>query len=218
MDFDEYQKAALRTASPLTTERERLLCGQAGLCGESGEVADIIKKFAFHGHPLDRAKLLKEMGDVMWYIALLSDGLGVTMEQVAMLNIEKLKARYPDGFSTERSLNREDPAPDKAPMQGDAAHLRVIEEALVVFAADEARRLAGDDVDPIGSFTDACRHVATRLAFPGTFPVLNGSMRKKMLRTYERFDRAQQGPDCLTSREAFFWAMNGFVDDLLEGT
>lgn len=107
MDFDAYQKAALRTASPLTTERDRLLCGQAGLCGESGEVADIIKKFAFHGHPLDRDKVAKELGDVMWYISLLSDAIGMTMGQIAALNIEKLKARYPDGFSTERSMNRE---------------------------------------------------------------------------------------------------------------
>lgn len=79
-----------------------------GLAGESGEVADLIKKHLGHGHSLDKGKLTKELGDVLWYIAVLSSEVGMSLEEVAEANLAKLRARYPEGFSTERSLNRND--------------------------------------------------------------------------------------------------------------
>lgn len=82
-----------------------LLCG---LTGESGEVADLIKKHFGHGHELDRDKLKKELGDVLWYLARLSAEFGILLSDVADSNIAKLRARYPNGFSEEASKNRKE--------------------------------------------------------------------------------------------------------------
>lgn len=106
MTFTTYEQAALRAAAPLTTKRDRLTCGALGLAGESGEAADLVKKHLFHSHPLDRDKLLKELGDVLWYLALLANAAGSTLDEVAAANLAKLRARYPDGFDPERSMNR----------------------------------------------------------------------------------------------------------------
>jgi NTP pyrophosphatase (non-canonical NTP hydrolase) len=84
----------------------QLICGGMGVAGESGEVCDYIKKIIFHGHELDKNKIIKECGDVLWYIALIADGINVDMDTIAQTNINKLKARYPDGFDEERSKNR----------------------------------------------------------------------------------------------------------------
>ena len=65
---------------------------------------DAIKKHLYHGH--DMKNLKEELGDVMWYVAALSSMFGIDMEEVAEANIEKLRKRYPDGFSKERSINR----------------------------------------------------------------------------------------------------------------
>lgn len=78
-----------------------------GLTGESGEVADIVKKWRAHGHTLDETKIIDELGDVLWYIALAADALGTTMDTIAYLNFAKLRRRYPNGFETERSINRD---------------------------------------------------------------------------------------------------------------
>jgi NTP pyrophosphatase (non-canonical NTP hydrolase) len=105
--LDEYQKLAARTLSPLATDGTLLAVTALGLTGEAGEVADLLKKHLGHGHPLDREKLLKEVGDVCWYIAALCTVLDADLSEVAAANIEKLRRRYPEGFSTERSLHRE---------------------------------------------------------------------------------------------------------------
>ena len=110
-EFDEYQELALRTASPesLVDERTMLNAAALGLNGEAGEIADHVKKVLFHGHPLDEAtrdKIAKEIGDILWYCAIGSRGIGVPLSEIARMNVEKLKRRYPEGFSSERSLNR----------------------------------------------------------------------------------------------------------------
>jgi NTP pyrophosphatase (non-canonical NTP hydrolase) len=106
MDANEYQRLALRTEAPGREQRERLLNAALGLCGEAGEFADSLKKAEFHSHPLDVAELRKELGDVLWYAALACDALGLSMGEVMAENIEKLRRRYPEGFSSERSLQR----------------------------------------------------------------------------------------------------------------
>lgn len=105
MEINEYQKAALRTANSEMSD-DMILNGILGLCGETGEVSDHIKKYMFQGHELDQDKLVNELGDVCWYIAILASGLNVDLETVMKKNIEKLQRRYPDGFDTERSLHR----------------------------------------------------------------------------------------------------------------
>jgi NTP pyrophosphatase (non-canonical NTP hydrolase) len=106
MTFQEYQAQAKRTAGePPYTDMDLAVAG-LGIAGEAGEVADYLKKVLSHGHPLDRAKLIHELGDVQWYIAQICTLLGIDLEQVPWANLEKLKTRYPDGFDPNRSQNR----------------------------------------------------------------------------------------------------------------
>lgn len=78
-----------------------------GLSGEVGEVNDIIKKWIFHEKELDETHLIKELGDVMWYISLMAESFGITLEEICERNIEKLRNRYPEGFDVQRANNRE---------------------------------------------------------------------------------------------------------------
>lgn len=105
--IDEYQAMAERFVNRDLSERDLVGSVAMGVAGEAGEVADAIKKVLYHGHPLDRLNLENELGDVLWYVALGCTVLGVPMSEVASMNIRKLSARYPEGFSCERSLNRE---------------------------------------------------------------------------------------------------------------
>ena len=107
MTINEYQTAALRTAqTDKLTARELLLNSALGLCGESGEVADLVKKHRFQGHDLDFEHIAKELGDISWYLAVGAYAIGLDLETIFRMNIEKLKARYPNGFSADRSLHR----------------------------------------------------------------------------------------------------------------
>lgn len=106
MALDEYQRLAQRTANANTISG-KIENGILGLCGETGEIADIWKKYLHQGHELDKAHMIEELGDVLWYCAELAAGLGVGLAEVAERNVEKLRARYPDGFDAERSRNRE---------------------------------------------------------------------------------------------------------------
>lgn len=105
MTTNEYQQLALRTANPLPPD-ELLLNGVLGLSGESGECSDLVKKHRYQGHDLDAEKLVKELGDCAWYLAIASHALGYELETVLNKNIAKLQARYPNGFDPERSRNR----------------------------------------------------------------------------------------------------------------
>ena len=108
MQINEYQALALRTMNPDISKKDMLINSMMGLCGESGEAIDIVKKHLFHGHALDREKLIKELGDIAWYLAEAAQALDVPLEEVLEKNIEKLKKRYPEGFDTERSIHREE--------------------------------------------------------------------------------------------------------------
>lgn len=92
--LNEYQVEAMRF-QPHTPELTNVALG---LCGEAGEFAEHVKKVMFMGKELDRTHLVKELGDVMWYVALACEVLGVDLQDVADLNIAKLAARYPNGF------------------------------------------------------------------------------------------------------------------------
>ena len=107
MTINEYQKLALTTLNPELSKKDVLINGVMGLCGESGEAIDIVKKHLHQGHELDREKLIKELGDIAWYLAETAAALDVPLEEVLERNIEKLRSRYPEGFSPDRSVNRE---------------------------------------------------------------------------------------------------------------
>ena len=105
MTANEYQREAMRTLNPALDRDAVLLNGVMGLCGEAGEAINIVKKHLAQGHPLDREALIRELGDVAWYLA---------VETVLRINLAKLRARYPEGFSAEQSMHRDEaPALDK---------------------------------------------------------------------------------------------------------
>ena len=106
MTINEYQKLAMTTLNSELDKKDVLINGVMGLCGESGEVIDIVKKHLAQGHELDKEKIIKELGDVAWYMAEIATVLDVELEDVLVQNIEKLKKRYPEGFSVEKSIHR----------------------------------------------------------------------------------------------------------------
>lgn len=108
MSANEYQFLTRRTAGVHKDPAIGLVNWSMGLAGETGEVVDYLKKCVFHGHDLDKEKLTKELGDVLWYLARIADDCSISLEQVMIENIEKLKRRYPEGFSVERSVNRDE--------------------------------------------------------------------------------------------------------------
>lgn len=107
MTLSDYQTAAMRTATPGDPKTD-LAIAALGLVGEGGEVAELVKKHLGHGHPLDRDVVIKELGDVLWYIARLAALVGSDVEEVAAANVAKLLKRYPAGFSSEASMARVD--------------------------------------------------------------------------------------------------------------
>lgn len=105
MTIKEYQRKAMRTATHKCYDAAN---AALGLTGEAGEVADEVKKCMYQGHPWQPSKIIEELGDVLWYVALMADLMNVPLEYVMQANIEKLERRYPDGFSPEASVNREE--------------------------------------------------------------------------------------------------------------
>lgn len=108
MTANGYQQAALRTMNTTLSKRDVLINGVMGLCGEAGEAIDIVKKHLAQGHDLDREKLIKELGDCAWYLAETAYALDVPLEEVLQRNIDKLAARYPEGFEADKSLHRKE--------------------------------------------------------------------------------------------------------------
>ena len=106
MTINEYQELAMRTVNPDLDKNQMLINSVMGLCGESGEAIDIVKKWYAHGHELDREHLKKELGDIAWYLAEAATALEIELSDVLEANIEKLKKRYPEGFQTKKSVER----------------------------------------------------------------------------------------------------------------
>lgn len=93
-----------------TQDQQRLLNAATGIAGEAGELSDLVKKHVFHEHPLTeemKKKFFFELGDTLYYLAVMATTLGFSIEDVMAGNVEKLRKRYPDGFSSERSINRD---------------------------------------------------------------------------------------------------------------
>lgn len=120
MQANEYQELAMRTNdgkakerlnyqlnyNNMTTDIGGVLNACLGLSGEVGELNDLVKKFVFHQKPMDEVHFKKEIGDVCWYIAMICESCGYDLNQIMQMNIDKLKARYPEGFDTEKANNR----------------------------------------------------------------------------------------------------------------
>lgn len=121
MRGNEYQQLAMRTNDGLNRLRledaianqgdisvSQLLNGALGLTGEAGEVSDLIKKGIFHENGIHLEHLKKECGDVMWYLAMIADACNFTLDEVMQMNVDKLGARYPQGFDTYRANHRQE--------------------------------------------------------------------------------------------------------------
>ena len=108
MTPNEYQKACMRTLSEECKADPGLglLNGLMGLNGEAGECIDIYKKAMFQGHALDVEHIAKELGDVAWYLAISAESIGYDLEKIFKMNVDKLMARYPEGFDADLSQNR----------------------------------------------------------------------------------------------------------------
>lgn len=123
MEAKVYQQLAMRTNDGKASERVTdkletitsdtydiggVLNGCLGLTGEAGEVSDMIKKWIFHQKELDAEHLKKEIGDVMWYVAMICESMDFNLDEILQMNVDKLKARYPEGFDTVRANNRKE--------------------------------------------------------------------------------------------------------------
>lgn len=106
LTLNEYQEAAARTINPSLSLEKAHMHALHEIAAEVGEIHSIYQK-ELQGHPYDVRHLMREIGDLLWGIAELCTTKGITLGEVATMNIEKLKQRYPDGFTAERSLHRE---------------------------------------------------------------------------------------------------------------
>lgn len=104
----QYQIDVNRTRNRSLTQQEELANYTLGLVCEAGEFGDMIKKTVYHGHAFDSLSAEKELGDVLWYLANICNILGLDMERIMSLNLDKLTARYPEGFSQADSIARRD--------------------------------------------------------------------------------------------------------------
>lgn len=105
MQLSEYQNLAMRTRKPLPKDQQ-LAMACMGLAGESGEFVDYMKKCVFHNADYSPVRAAKELGDVLWYVAAAASALGLSLDDVGMGNIEKLRERYPDSYNDFLANNR----------------------------------------------------------------------------------------------------------------
>ena len=108
-DADIYQLDVLKYAPDYQHYMPNVLYAAIGMCGEAGEVSELIKKYAYHGHTIDTEHLARELGDVLWYVSYMANLFGYSLGEIMEMNQEKLAKRYPDGkFDEERSKNRKE--------------------------------------------------------------------------------------------------------------
>lgn len=108
-DVDAYQQNILKYAPDHHDYLLNVIYAAMGMCGEAGEVSELIKKYAYHGHTIDTEHLARELGDVLWYVSYMAHLFGYPLGKIMEMNQEKLAKRYPDGkFDAERSRNRKE--------------------------------------------------------------------------------------------------------------
>lgn len=106
MTVNEYHELAMKTLNCELGKKDILINSVMGLCGESGEAIDIVKKWLAQGHELEKEHLIEELGDIAWYLAEAATALDISLEEIFQLNIDKLTLRYPEGFESKKSIQR----------------------------------------------------------------------------------------------------------------
>ncbi len=107
MDLKIYQKEASRTLPNLSTQKDDINHMLLGMLTEIGELADIFKKNQAYGKEIDWVNASEEVADIMWYLVNFCNITGINLEHALNLNIEKLKARFPDKFDSQKALHRD---------------------------------------------------------------------------------------------------------------
>lgn len=114
MNADDYICEAKRTdVTDYLLQKQRVshcieaLHGAMGIMTEAGELMDVYKKFIMYGKPVDVPNVKEEIGDILWYIALICHFHGISLEDAMITNIAKLRARYPEKFTEDKALNRD---------------------------------------------------------------------------------------------------------------
>lgn len=105
MTLNEYQGLAARTINPKLDASEQRLHALHGMVGEIGEMHSIYQKI-YQGHSFDGEHMKKELGDLLWFVAEYCTGFGWDLDEIATMNIDKLRARFPEGFEVDKSLHR----------------------------------------------------------------------------------------------------------------
>lgn len=113
--LQEYQEAAMRTAKDMGSLQQNLIHASLGVTSESGEIASVVKASCVYGKEVDIANLVEEAGDCLWFLALLSKCIGVSLEDIAKDNIRKLRTRFPKGYSDLDAQMRWDKATEVSP-------------------------------------------------------------------------------------------------------
>lgn len=108
MDTKVFEEDVQRTFNTVGTGYDGITNGVLGLTGEAGEVADILKKFLYQGHNLDTDNIIDELGDVLYYLVIITKFMGSTLDEVMTKNMIKRLKRYPNGFDKKRSVNRDE--------------------------------------------------------------------------------------------------------------
>jgi NTP pyrophosphatase (non-canonical NTP hydrolase) len=104
MTLGDYQREALRTANAALDARARLMDAAAGLAEEAGEILGLIRKREYQDRPVPRDRLVEELGDVLWCLAVTADTLGISLDELARANLAKLQRRHPERFSGDAKL------------------------------------------------------------------------------------------------------------------
>lgn len=111
MNLADFQRLALRTEKPLATPELRSMHAALGLATEVGEYTTEVKRMVIYEKPLDdarRAHMAEELGDIMWYMAIAADALGLELAEICRSNINKLQLRFPDAYSNHAAEARAD--------------------------------------------------------------------------------------------------------------
>jgi NTP pyrophosphatase (non-canonical NTP hydrolase) len=108
MKMNQYQDLTSRTAPHFDDILEGLVWGAMGISSEAGEVVGVIDKSVYKKHPWNHKDLAYELGDVLYFIARLANDIGYSLDEIAVMNQQKLYKRYPNGFNSEDSINRKE--------------------------------------------------------------------------------------------------------------
>lgn len=124
-DLEWYEGHALRTAqgdaaafAARAAAQVDLIHAALGVTSEAGELADAVKKHLAYGRPLDATNVVEELGDLLWYVALAADAVGVSLREVCVRNIAKLRRRYEGGRFTERAATVRDLGAERVALEG----------------------------------------------------------------------------------------------------